>query len=104
MRCGGSVRGTLNGTSFSIGKDKPNLHALIRAVITKSRREASQVALASLSTISAGQSEAIALAYFGGQTYAEVAAALNLSLPAVKARIRDGFRNLRHSMGPAGAD
>lgn len=70
----------------------------------QSRREASQVALASLSTISAGQSEAIALAYFGGQTYAEAAATLNLSLPAAKARIRDGFRNLRHSMGPAGTD
>ncbi|YCK79400.1 hypothetical protein M1D32_16855 [Arthrobacter sp. D3-16] len=44
------------------------------------------------------------MAYLDGQTYTEVAGTLNLSLPAVKSRIRDGFRNLRQSLGPAGTD
>ncbi len=60
--------------------------------------------LASLSTITTAQSEAITLAYFHGQTYTEVAGTMNLSLPAVKSRIRDGFSNLRRSLGPAGTD
>lgn len=67
------------------------------------RRLENEKALMSLSMISSAQSEAIALAYFGGQTYAEVAKTLNLSVPAVKARIRDGFRNLRQLLEPAGS-
>lgn len=59
--------------------------------------------LGSLSTLSRAQSEAITLAYLEGQTYAEVAGMLSLSLPAVKSRIRDGLRNLRQCLGPAGA-
>lgn len=58
--------------------------------------------LRSLSAIGAQQSEAIVLAYFGGQKYADVARTLNLSVPAVKSRIRDGLTNLRRSLGPAG--
>lgn len=60
--------------------------------------------LASLSLISAAQSKAIALAYFDGQTYTEVAGTMNLSLPAVKSRIRDGFCTLRQSRNPARSD
>lgn len=60
--------------------------------------------MAGLSIISAAQSKAIALEYFGGQTCAEVARSLNLSVPAVKSRIRDGFSNLRQLLGPAGGD
>lgn len=68
------------------------------------RRVEDEELLASLSAISPAQSEAITLAYFHGQTYTEVARTLNLSLPAVKSRIRDGFRNLRQSLGPASAE
>lgn len=60
--------------------------------------------LAGLSVLSCAQSEAICLAYFGGQTYAEVAGTLNVSVPAVKSRIRDGFSKLRQMIGPAGRD
>ncbi|WP_411375243.1 sigma factor-like helix-turn-helix DNA-binding protein [Arthrobacter sp. MPF02] len=52
--------------------------------------------------MSFAQAEAISLAYFGGRTYPEVAGILQLSVPAVKSRIRDGFRALRQVLGPAG--
>lgn len=68
------------------------------------RRLQDEEVLASLSKIGAPQAEAIALAYLGGKTYGEVAETLNLSVPAVKSRIRDGFSNLRQSLGPAGRD
>lgn len=57
--------------------------------------------LAGLAAISDLQAEAIALAYLGGQTYEEVARTLNVSLPAVKSRIRGGFSKLRQSLEPA---
>lgn len=68
------------------------------------RRVQDEELLASLSAISPAQFEAITLGYFHGQTYTEVARTLNLSLPAVKSHIRDGFRNLRQSLGPARAE
>jgi DNA-directed RNA polymerase specialized sigma24 family protein len=67
------------------------------------RRVEDEKILGSLSMLSRAQSKAITLGYLDGQTYAEVAGSLNLSLPAVKSRIRDGFRNLRQSLGPEGA-
>ncbi|WP_258804219.1 sigma-70 family RNA polymerase sigma factor [Pseudarthrobacter sp. NS4] len=67
------------------------------------RRVEDEKIRASLSTLSRAQSEAITLAYLDGQTYAEVAGTLNLSLPAVKSRIRDGFRNMRQCLGREGA-
>ncbi|QNE17336.1 sigma-70 family RNA polymerase sigma factor [Kribbella qitaiheensis] len=48
-----------------------------------------------LQRLTALQREAITLAYFGGYTYTEVAQLVDASLPAVKARIRDGLRKLR---------
>ena len=48
---------------------------------------------ASLSMISPSRAKAIALMYFGGLTCPEVAAELNLSVSAVKSRIRDGLGN-----------
>lgn len=65
------------------------------------RRLVDEEVLRSLSAISEHQSEAIVLAYFNGQKYAEVARTLNVSLPAVKSRIRDGLSNLRRTLGPA---
>ncbi|MEJ9078957.1 RNA polymerase sigma-70 factor, ECF subfamily [Gordonia malaquae] len=45
------------------------------------------------------QREAIDLAYFGGRTYAEVAAVLAVNPATVKTRIRDGLQRLRTCMG-----
>ena len=53
------------------------------------------------------QQEAITLAYFGDRTYGQVADQLDVSLSALKARIRAGLARMRHQLlvdgdGPVG--
>lgn len=45
------------------------------------------------------QREAVALAYYGGCTYQEVAQRLEIPLGTAKAKIRDGLKNLRTALG-----
>jgi RNA polymerase sigma-70 factor, ECF subfamily len=52
-----------------------------------------------LDTLTSTQREAIALAYYGGHTYREVAERLDAGLPAVKSRIRDGLIRLKNCLG-----
>jgi RNA polymerase sigma-70 factor (ECF subfamily) len=45
------------------------------------------------------QRESITLAYYGGRTYPEVARLLDVSLPTIKSRMRDGLIRLRDCLG-----
>ncbi|WP_069162832.1 ECF RNA polymerase sigma factor SigK [Nocardia altamirensis] len=53
-----------------------------------------QSVLDCLETLTAIQREAVALAYYSGRTYTEVADQLEVPLPTVKSRIRDGLKRL----------
>jgi RNA polymerase sigma-70 factor (ECF subfamily) len=53
-----------------------------------------------LRTLTDLQRQAVVLAYYEGYTYPEVAEVLDVHLPAVKARIRDGLRRLRNCLRP----
>lgn len=64
------------------------------------RLDRSRVAEA-LDELTAGQREAVTLAYYGGHTYREVAVLLGVPEGTIKTRIRDGLIKLRDLMGVA---
>lgn len=52
-----------------------------------------------LDTLTDLQRESVLLAYYGGFTYPEVSALLDVKLPTVKTRMRDGLIRLRDCLG-----
>ena len=66
--------------------------AVIAAVSNRCERDQVRESLGALTAL---QQEALALAYYDGHTYAEVAAMLGVKPTTVKARIRDGLLRLR---------
>jgi RNA polymerase sigma-70 factor (ECF subfamily) len=55
-----------------------------------------------LQALSAGEREAIEVAYFSGLTYAETAMRLDQPLGTIKTRIRSALQKLRHAMATEG--
>ncbi|WP_280396773.1 ECF RNA polymerase sigma factor SigK [Nocardia carnea] len=51
-----------------------------------------------LELLTATQREAVALAYYSGRTYREVADQLESPLPTIKSRIRDGLKRLQNCL------
>ena len=63
------------------------------------RRFERQSVLDCLDSLTETQRESVALAYYGGRTYRDVAAHLEVGLPTVKSRIRDGLIRLKNCLG-----
>ncbi|RDI68228.1 ECF RNA polymerase sigma factor SigK [Nocardia pseudobrasiliensis] len=71
-----------------LGRD----HDVVVEAVTQRFDE--QAVVRCLGTLSSRQQETIALAYYSGRTYPEVADELEIPLPTVKSRIRDGLKRL----------
>ncbi|MGW1739638.1 ECF RNA polymerase sigma factor SigK [Nocardia sp. NPDC001965] len=59
---------------------------------------------ACLEVLTSTQREAVALAYYSGRTYREVADHLESPLPTIKSRIRDGLKRLQNCLAGVASD
>ena len=99
-RCVDRVRSTqaarARDLKDSVAGFTPDIDSVSEQVIANDERSQVRDCLETLTPL---QRSAIELAYFGGQTYNEVAAHINTPLPTVKTRIRDGLIRLRDCIG-----
>ncbi|MBL1077153.1 ECF RNA polymerase sigma factor SigK [Nocardia sp. 2] len=65
---------------------------------TVGQRSEERAVVDCLATLTTTQRETLALAYYGGRTYAEVAEFLGIPLNTVKTRIRDGLKRLQNCL------
>ncbi|MGW4248122.1 ECF RNA polymerase sigma factor SigK [Nocardia sp. NPDC004722] len=72
-----------------LGRD----HDIVAETVTQ--RSDERAVVRCLDTLTVTQRETVALAYYGGRTYAEVAEHLGIPLNTVKTRIRDGLKRLQ---------
>ncbi|MGW0247432.1 ECF RNA polymerase sigma factor SigK [Nocardia goodfellowii] len=75
-----------------LGRD----HDIVAETVTQ--RSDERAVVECLGTLTDTQRETVALAYYGGRTYAEVAAHLGIPLNTVKTRIRDGLKRLQNCL------
>jgi RNA polymerase sigma-70 factor (ECF subfamily) len=75
---------------------EPAYDEVVEAVETRLEREAVRKCMSSLTEL---QRESVALAYYGGYSYREVAELLEVPLGTVKTRMRDGLIRLRDCLG-----
>ncbi|MFI5775720.1 ECF RNA polymerase sigma factor SigK [Nocardia sp. NPDC051570] len=71
---------------------------------TVSQRSEERAVVDCLATLTDLQRETVALAYYGGRTYAEVAEHLGIPLNTVKSRIRDGLKRLQNCLAGSVTD
>ncbi|MBB5918300.1 RNA polymerase sigma-70 factor (ECF subfamily) [Nocardia transvalensis] len=71
---------------------------------TVDQRSEERAVVDCLSTLTETQRETVALAYYGGRTYTQVADFLGIPLSTVKTRIRDGLTRLRHCLAGSVTD
>lgn len=64
-----------------------------------SHRFERQAVIDCLGVLTEIQRQSVTLAYYGGRTYREVATELDVAVPTVKSRIRDGLARLRGCLG-----
>ena len=69
------------------------------AVESAERNSDVEMVQQALQVLTVAQRESVTLAYYGGHTYREVAALLDIPEGTVKTRIRDGLIKLRDTMG-----
>jgi RNA polymerase sigma-70 factor (ECF subfamily) len=93
------VRAEQAATDRNDRYESRNLAAAFDTVAEEvSRRDERRSVRNCLDTLTETQRESVALAYYEGRTYPEVAARLGVALPTVKSRIRDGLIRLRRCL------